>query len=54
MTMNPMMRVLGVVLRLVGVSSPEDTRPGVKNEAGPPSWRKPAKPESPVTQDQEK
>jgi hypothetical protein len=52
--MNPMMRVLGIVLRLVGVSSPEDIQAKAKSAEGPPSWRKPAKPESPATQDQEK
>jgi hypothetical protein len=46
-TMNRMMRVLGMVLRLVGVSSPEDTQAKAKSTAGLPSWRKPEKPESP-------
>jgi len=52
--MNPLVRALGKVLRLVGISSPEDTRPGAKNAAGLPSWRKPAKPESPASQEQDK
>jgi hypothetical protein len=53
--MNPLMRVLGTVLRLVGVSSPEDTRLGAKNNpAAPPSWRKPAEPENPSAQEQRK
>ena len=40
--MHPVVRVLGKVLRLVGISSPEDAQ--VKREAagGPPSWRKTA------------
>jgi hypothetical protein len=41
-----MMRVLGTVLRLVGISSPEDTRAKAKSSAEPPSWRKPSEPES--------
>ena len=49
--MNPMMRALGWVLRLVGVSSPEDTQAKAKRTAGLPSWRKAEKPESPATQD---
>jgi hypothetical protein len=52
--MNPMMRVLSMVLRLVGVSSPEDTQVKTKSTAGLPSWRKAEQPESPATQDQEK
>jgi hypothetical protein len=52
--MNPLVRTLGKVLRLVGISSPEDTRPTAKSSAGPPSWRKPAKPESPPSQEQQK
>jgi hypothetical protein len=51
--MNPLMRALGMMLRLVGVSSPEDTLPSAKEQAGPPSWRTPAKPESPATKEQQ-
>ena len=38
--MRPFVRVIGKVLRLVGISSPEDTaiRPAVPSD--PPSWRK--------------
>jgi hypothetical protein len=37
--MNPVVRVLGTVLRLVGISSPEDAAPKPKPGVGPPSWR---------------
>jgi hypothetical protein len=37
--MNPIVRVLGKVLRLVGISSPEDNLPKEKDPGGPPSWR---------------
>jgi hypothetical protein len=45
--MNPVVRALGKVLRLVGISSPEDSAPKAKRAADPPSWRdaKGAKPE---------
>jgi hypothetical protein len=45
--MNPVVRALGKVLRLVGISSPEDAAAKPKSAGGPPSWRdKPAaKPE---------
>jgi len=38
---------MGKVLRLVGISSPEDSAPKVKTVADPPSWRdaQPKKPE---------
>jgi len=52
--MNPLVRALGKVLRLVGVSSPEDTQANTKSTAGLPSWRKTAKPESAANQNQEK
>lgn len=47
--MNPVVRVLGKVLQLVGISSPEDAAPKAKSAADPPSWRdaKPAKPQDP-------
>ena len=44
--MNPLVRALGTVLRLVGISSPEDTRAKAKSSAEPPTWRKPAEPEN--------
>ena len=53
-TMNPLMRALWMVLRLVGISSPEDTVPKAKSSAEPPSWRKPAEPENPSAQEQRK
>jgi hypothetical protein len=41
--MHPAIRALGKVLRLVGISSPEDAaaKPGGEKN-GPPSWRRPA------------
>ena len=48
--MNPVVRMIGKVLRLVGISSPEDSVPKAKTSADPPSWRdsKPTKPEGPA------
>ena len=45
--MNPVVRALGKVLRLVGISSPEDAVAKPKARGGPPSWRdkQAAKPE---------
>jgi hypothetical protein len=37
--MNPVVRALGKVLRLVGISSPEDSVVKEKTAADPPSWR---------------
>jgi hypothetical protein len=37
--MNPVVRAMGKVLRLVGISSPEDSAPKAKTTADPPSWR---------------
>ena len=39
--MNPVVRALGKVLRLVGISSPEDAgaKPKLKAASDPPSWR---------------
>jgi hypothetical protein len=37
--MNPVVRALGKVLRLVGISSPEDSAPKPKSAGDPPSWR---------------
>ena len=38
--MNPVVRALGKVLRLVGISSPEDAAAKPKSApGGPPSWR---------------
>jgi hypothetical protein len=37
--MNPVVRAMGKVLRLVGISSPEDAAPKAKTAADPPSWR---------------
>jgi hypothetical protein len=38
-TMNPVVKALGRVLRLVGISSLEDSEPRAKTAADPPSWR---------------
>ena len=47
--MNPVVRALGKVLRLVGISSPEDAVAKPKTKSDPPSWRdsKPPKPGDP-------
>jgi hypothetical protein len=37
--MNPFVRAVGKVLRLVGISSPEDAGPKQKSAGDPPSWR---------------
>ena len=37
--MHPVVRVIGKVLRLVGISSPEDALPKLKDASDPPSWR---------------
>lgn len=37
--MNPVVRAFGKVLRLVGISSPEDAGAKPKPVAGVPSWR---------------
>ncbi|HWZ51566.1 MAG TPA: hypothetical protein VNW54_08880 [Granulicella sp.] len=47
--MHPAVRALGKLLRLVGISSPEDTMPNSareKDPSGPPSWR--STPEQPA------
>ena len=37
--MNPVVRVIGKMLRMVGISSPEDTVSKPKAAFDPPSWR---------------
>jgi hypothetical protein len=37
--MNPLVLAIGKVLRLVGISSPEDAAPKPKSAGDPPSWR---------------
>jgi hypothetical protein len=37
--MNPVVRAIGKVLRLVGISSPEDSAAKTRTKADPPSWR---------------
>jgi hypothetical protein len=51
--MHPAVRVLGTLLRLVGISSPEDTEPHTAPQAAPqkpasapPSWRSATPPKS--------
>jgi hypothetical protein len=39
--MRPIVRVIGKVLRLVGISSPEDALPKQTVPSDPPSWRTP-------------
>ena len=41
--MHPAIRALGKVLRLVGISSPEDSVAKQEDANGPPSWRRTAK-----------
>ena len=40
--MNPVVRAIGKVLRLVGISSPEDSVSKPKGPEGAPSWRNPS------------
>jgi hypothetical protein len=51
--MRPIVRVIGKVLRLVGISSPEDAAPKASAASDPPSWRTtnppPAKPRGPAS-----
>ena len=44
--MNPVVLAIGKVLRLVGISSPEDALPKVKSASDPPSWRERAQGEA--------
>ncbi len=37
--MHPVVRALGKVLRLVGISSPEDSMPKRETASDPPSWK---------------
>lgn len=43
--MNPVVRVIGKMLRMVGISSPEDNLPKPRTVADPPSWRDQTRPE---------
>jgi hypothetical protein len=40
--MRPIVRVIGKVLHLVGISSPENSAPKPITASDPPSWRIPA------------
>jgi hypothetical protein len=42
--MRPIVRIIGKVLRLVGISSPEDALPKQAVPSDPPSWRTPTQP----------
>jgi hypothetical protein len=42
--MRPIVRVIGKVLRLVGISSPEDAIQKPATASDPPSWRTPTQP----------
>jgi len=44
--MRPVVRVIGKVLRLVGISSPEDSVMKPVAALDPPSWRKPKPPQA--------
>jgi hypothetical protein len=44
--MNPFVRAIGKVLRLVGISSPEDSAVKPKSSSDPPSWRDSKPPKS--------
>jgi hypothetical protein len=37
--MKPVVRAIGTLLRLVGISSPEDSAPKPKATNDPPSWK---------------
>jgi hypothetical protein len=49
--MHPIVRVIGKVLRLVGISSPEDSLPKPKDASDPPSWRTTSKQAAPKPED---
>jgi hypothetical protein len=44
--MNPVVLAIGKVLRLVGISSPEDALPKARSTNDPPSWRERAQGET--------
>jgi hypothetical protein len=49
--MHPVVRVIGKVLRLVGISSPEDSLPKRKDPSDPPSWRTTSQQPTPKPED---
>jgi hypothetical protein len=49
--MHPVVRVIGKVLRLIGISSPEDSLPKPKDASDPPSWRTAPKQAAPKPKD---
>ncbi len=50
--MKPIVRAVGKILRLVGISSPDDYAPKAKTATDPPSWKDkaPAKKDGPAAQ----
>jgi len=44
LNMRPIVRVIGKILRLVGISSPEDSVAKPVTASDPPSWRTPKPP----------
>jgi len=46
--MHPVVRAIGKVLRLVGISSPEDSLPKTQAATDPPSWRTPKSPDAKI------
>ena len=52
--MHPVVRVLGRMLSLVGISSPEDAVAKKQVAGGPPSWKKPVQPPKVEAVDAEK
>jgi len=40
--MHPVIRAIGKILRLVGISSPEDSEKKPSAASDPPSWRSPS------------
>jgi hypothetical protein len=51
--MNPVVSAIGKVLRLVGISSPEDAVPKASAASDPPSWRKKTPVETVTAKDEE-
>ncbi|CAN5713799.1 hypothetical protein BH10ACI4_BH10ACI4_35440 [soil metagenome] len=52
--MHPVIRAAGKILRLVGISSPEDALAKREEVDGPPSWRKTAAAKAEVAVDPKK
>ena len=52
--MHPVIRAVGKVLRLVGISSPEDAIAKQEEVNGPPSWRKPTTEKAKIVESERK